>query len=233
VKKALILFVILAMCTVCPFACADGAVVGTWQCGAGELVLSEDGSATMTFVSGAAFDMTWGEDGGKTVITSGDWTGADLSVRSDGKLSVGYNWLVFERVGGEPMAETGAIATGGAAASAVSGPAFSVGAEGDMEARLNRKFVVTAYTSGGRTEDASTLDECSVIFYENGTCDFTIFGMQNPGLSWGLGQVAVGLKQVDAFCINFSGLMFNAVLTDDGFDMDYYGSMMLHFVPVE
>ncbi len=26
---------------------------------------------------------------------------------------------------------------------------------------------------------------------------------------------------------------FNAVITDTGFDMDYYGNMTLHFVPAE
>ena len=33
--------------------------------------------------------------------------------------------------------------------------------------------------------------------------------------------------------ISYYGMMFNAVLTDTGFDMDYYGTMNLHFVPAE
>jgi hypothetical protein len=33
--------------------------------------------------------------------------------------------------------------------------------------------------------------------------------------------------------INYFTTLFNAVLTDDGFDMDYYGTMVLHYVPEE
>ena len=57
--------------------------------------------------------------------------------------------------------------------------------------------------------------------------------MPYANMTWGMGQVALGLEQVDAFVINFYGQMLNAVLTDAGFDMDYYGTMVLHFVPEE
>jgi len=45
--------------------------------------------------------------------------------------------------------------------------------------------------------------------------------------------VAIGLNKTDAFSINYAGMTFNAVPTPTGFDMDYYGTMTLHFVPVE
>ena len=86
----------------------------------------------------------------------------------------------------------------------------------------------------GQDFDASMLGtEYSVIFHENGTCDFTMAGMAMPNLPWGMQKVAVGLDQVDAFVINYYGMAFNAILTDTGFDMDYYGTMNLHFVPAE
>jgi hypothetical protein len=72
--------------------------------------------------------------------------------------------------------------------------------------------------------------EYAVVFHENGLADFTLAGMTVPSLPWGLQKVAVGLTSVDAFAINYYGSMFNAVLTDAGFDMDYYGTMTLHFV---
>jgi len=104
----------------------------------------------------------------------------------------------------------------------------------DVNARLERKFVAASYTSVGVTMDASMLgNEYSVIFYENGTCDFTMAGRTMPSLPWGMQKVAVGLDQVDAFVINYYGMVFNAILTDTGFDMDYYGTMTLHFVPAE
>lgn len=104
----------------------------------------------------------------------------------------------------------------------------------DMQALLNRKFVAKTYTSFGQTMDASMLGaEYSMLFYENGTCDFGLAGMVVPNLPWGLQKVATGLTEVDAFVINYYGTMFNAVITDTGFDMDYYGTMTLHFVPAE
>ena len=63
--------------------------------------------------------------------------------------------------------------------------------------------------------------------------DFCISGTVVTGLPWGLQKVGVGLTQVDAFVINYYGTAFNAVITDEGFDMDYYGTMTLHFEAAE
>lgn len=105
----------------------------------------------------------------------------------------------------------------------------------DMQARMDRKYIAKTYTDAtfGQTYDASALGEYSLIFHENGTCDFGIAGTVMSNLPWGLQEVSVGLNTVDAFVVNFYGMMFNAVLTDEGFDMDYYGTMTLHFVPAE
>ena len=35
------------------------------------------------------------------------------------------------------------------------------------------------------------------------------------------------------YAINYYGTMFNCTPTDAGFDMDFYGTMMMHFVPAE
>jgi len=97
---------------------------------------------------------------------------------------------------------------------------------------MNRKYVAKTYTTTyGDTRDASEVGEYAIIFRENGTCDFTVSGITLPNLSWGLQKVAIGLTEVEAFVINYYGTAFNAVITDEGFDMDYYGSMILHFVP--
>ena len=57
-------------------------------------------------------------------------------------------------------------------------------------------------------------------------------GVPMPGLNWGLKQVAVGLKQMDAFVITY-GTDYNFIPTDTGFDLDYFGTMTLHFVLAE
>ena len=105
---------------------------------------------------------------------------------------------------------------------------------GSLEERLNKKFTAKTYTSFGQTMDASMLGaEYSVLFHENGTCDFTLAGMAMTNLPWGLNEVSIGLSKQEAFVINYYGTMFNAVPTDYGFDMDYYGTMTLHFVLAE
>lgn len=102
------------------------------------------------------------------------------------------------------------------------------------EEYLGIKFVADTYTMAGQTYDAAVLGtEYSLLFYENGTCDFSMAGAMMPGLSWGLGNVAVGLNRIEAFSINYYGTTFNAVPTSTGFDMDFYGTMTLHFVPAE
>ena len=77
--------------------------------------------------------------------------------------------------------------------------------------------------------DASMLGaEYALYFREDGTCDFTMGGMTMPNLPWSLQTV----DGADAYAINYYGVIFNAVPTDAGFDMDYYGTMMT-FTPAE
>jgi hypothetical protein len=35
------------------------------------------------------------------------------------------------------------------------------------------------------------------------------------------------------YSINYYGTVFNCTPTDTGFDMDYYGTMTMHFVPAQ
>lgn len=107
------------------------------------------------------------------------------------------------------------------------------GGSADMSALMERKFIAKTYTAAGVTMDASMLGEYSLLFHENGTCDFGMGGMVVQNLPWGLQKVSVGLNEVDAFVINYYGTMFNAVITEEGFDLDFYGSMILHYVPAE
>ena len=100
----------------------------------------------------------------------------------------------------------------------------------DAPQRMNKKFVATGYTSFGYTLDASMLGaEYALYFREDGTCDFTMGGMTIPNLQWNTQMV----DDAEAYVINYYGTLFNAVLTDTGFDLDFYGTMTLHFVPAE
>nr|MBR4281609.1 leucine-rich repeat domain-containing protein [Clostridia bacterium] len=99
---------------------------------------------------------------------------------------------------------------------------------------MDIKFVAKTYTSFGTVQDASTLGaEYAVTFHANGTCEFVMAGMNTPGLTWGLQEVAMGLTKTEAFVINYYGMNYNCIPTGTGFDMDFYGTMNLHFVPAE
>ena len=89
------------------------------------------------------------------------------------------------------------------------------------------RYVCTAYTTAGFTMDASTLGaEYAVTFHAGGTADFTIAGAAVPGLP-------CTVTEDGLYCINYYGNLFNCSPTDAGFDMDFYGTMTMHFVPAE
>jgi len=99
---------------------------------------------------------------------------------------------------------------------------------------MDIKFVAKTYTSFGTVQDASTLGaEYAVTFHANGTCEYVMAGINTPGLTWGLKEVAMGLTKTEAFVINYYGVNYNCIPTGTGFDMDFYGTMNLHFVPAE
>lgn len=200
------------------------------------LVLNADGTGSIDFPTPE--EGIWYREEG--ILRFGE-NGMPMTVLPGGFLKFGSDlagYLVFskdENSTWDPSMEVvQPVATPEPVATAEPAQAPASGDEGDMMARMNKKYVAKTYTSFGQTMDASMLGaEYSMLFHENGTCDFGLAGMVVPNLPWGLQKVATGLTEVDAFVINYYGTMFNAVLTAEGFDMDYYGTMTLHFVPAE
>ena len=96
------------------------------------------------------------------------------------------------------------------------------------EERLEKKFVCTGFTAGGIYQDDETLlgAEYSLLFHENGTVDFVMAGTPLPGATWAADTVNVGLEAKDAFVVNYYTVTYNALLTDTGFDLDYYGTVL-------
>lgn len=100
-------------------------------------------------------------------------------------------------------------------------PAVSTGS------RTGVRYVCRQYTAAGFTMDASTLGaEYALLFHEGGTVDFTLAGASVPGLPYTITEDGV-------YSINYFGAFFNCTPTDAGFDMDFYGTMIMHFVPAE
>lgn len=115
-------------------------------------------------------------------------------------------------------------------------PAASSGtpvAAGAMEERLDRKFVAVNADVGGFVMEASMLGgEFSVVFHSDGSLTLVMAGAEAPGLSWTQGTVSTENGEADAFIVDYyntNTLEFAA--TEAGFDLNYFDSMLLHFVP--
>lgn len=200
-----------------------------------KFTVNADGTASVGFPIDKSGE--WYEEDGNVYFGE---EGMPLTLLSDGCLQYGSQlggYFVFSK---DPNATW--EPTAGQAMTLAPGvsniPGATAGAQSagfaKMEDGLEKKFVAKSYTSFGQTMDASMLGaEYAVVFHENGLADFTLAGTTIQSLPWGLQKVPVGLSTVDAFSINYYGTMFNAALTDSGFDMDYYGTMTLHFVLAE
>lgn len=73
--------------------------------------------------------------------------------------------------------------------------------------------------------------EYSIEFHEDGTVDFVIAGTALPTLKWAYGKVPANGGEIDGMIFDFSGQPLNVVPTETGFDVDYFGSMLMHFAP--
>ena len=196
----------------------------------GKLELNADGTGKL---SGAADDSgNWYDDEGQVRFGQAE---APLTLLEGGFLRYGSQlagYMVFSQDANAvwspaPAATEAPVATAAPAAA----PAASFGSYEDY---MDIKFVATTYTSFGNTMDASTLGaEYAVTFHANGTCEFIMAGINTPGLTWGLQEVAMGLTKAEAFVINYYGVNYNCIPTETGFDMDFYGTMNLHFIPAQ
>ena len=196
----------------------------------GKLELNADGTGKL---SGAADDSgNWYDDEGQVRFGQAE---APLTLLEGGFLRYGSQlagYMVFSQ-------DANAVWSPAPAATevpvATAAPAAAPSASFDSyEDYMDIKFVATTYTSFGNTMDASTLGaEYAVTFHANGTCEFIMAGINTPGLTWGLQEVAMGLTKAEAFVINYYGVNYNCIPTETGFDMDFYGTMNLHFVPAQ
>ena len=75
--------------------------------------------------------------------------------------------------------------------------------------------------------------EYSLVFHEDGTVDFVMAGTAIPGLKWTQQTIETESGAAEAYVIDYYGNPLNAVLTDVGFDMNYFDSMLIHFIPAE
>ncbi|MGN0183737.1 MAG: leucine-rich repeat domain-containing protein [Aristaeellaceae bacterium] len=104
--------------------------------------------------------------------------------------------------------------------------------EGTDPERLERKYVCVSAEVSGYTMDASLLGgEYSLTFHADGTVDFVMVGTSVPGITWTQGTVLTDAGEAEAFIVDYYGNTLEAVCTEQGFDMNYFDSMLMHFEP--
>ena len=95
------------------------------------------------------------------------------------------------------------------------------------------KFVLTDANVQGSNMTAAMLGgyEYSVLLHEDGTVKFVMAGADIPGLTWVYGKVPTDAGELDGVILDYYGQALYLVPTEKGFDMDYFGSMLMHFEP--
>ena len=170
---------------------------------------------------------------------------AAVTLREDGTLSLEMSDLTlwYERTGdapeapAEPAAEPVPEPIAEPVSEPTAEPAPEVAPEpaAGAEIMLETKYVMTDADVSGYNMTAAQLGnyEYSLLFHEDGTVKFVIAGADIPGLTWAFGKAPAEAGEVDGIVIDYYTQALYIVPTEKGCDMDYFGSMLMHFAPEE
>lgn len=150
------------------------------------------------------------------------------TLRADGTLAFELDDMLiwYERTGDAPEAQAAAV-------EAPTEAPVEAPAEAPVEGMLETRFIMTDADMNGYNMTAEALGgyEYSLVFHEDGTVDFVMAGTAIPMLTWTYGKVPAGDgSETDGMIIDFSGQPLNVAFTETGLDMDYFGTMLMHFV---
>ncbi|MGN0759192.1 MAG: leucine-rich repeat protein, partial [Candidatus Ventricola sp.] len=106
-------------------------------------------------------------------------------------------------------------------------------AAGGAEVMIGKKYVMTDADVNGYNMTAAQMGnfEYSILLQEDGVVTFVMAGSDIPGLTWAYGRIPTEAGEVDGVVIDYYTQALNLVPTEKGFDMDYFGSMLMHFAP--
>ena len=98
---------------------------------------------------------------------------------------------------------------------------------------VGRKFVMTDADVSGYNMSAAMMGgfEYSILLREDGNVEFVMAGANIPSLTWSYGRVPTDSGEADGIVIAYPGQTLYLVPTEQGFDMDYFGTMLMHFAP--
>ena len=158
------------------------------------------------------------------------------TLREDGTLAIEMSDVTLwcERTGDAPKAPI-AEPTAEPTAEPMPEPAATEApaAQGGVDIEIGKKYVMTDADVNGYNMSAAQLGgyEYSVLLNADGTVAFVMAGANIPGLTWAYGKVPTDAGEADGVVMDYYTQALNLVPTAQGFDMDYFGSMMMHFAP--
>ncbi len=192
------------------------------------LTVNEDGTANLAYPTDEPYHWTENEDGSLLMIKDVDGVEMPLNMLNDGYICLGSMDGDGNALGGYIIFSRDALATWNVATQDMAVPEPADKAEeisddkGDRGDRMETRYVCQSAEANGVTLDASLLGgEYALTFHANGTVDFVMVGNTIPALKW--------TKVDNAFIIDYYGTAIEVIPTEEGLDMNYFNTMMLHF----
>lgn len=155
---------------------------------------------------------------------------AAATLREDGTLCLEMSdvTLWYERTGDAPEITAEPVPEATSEPAAMPEPAAS-----GAEAMIGKKYAMTDADVNGCNMTAAQMGnlEYSILLQEDGTVTFVMAGSDIPGLTWAYGRIPTEAGEADGIVIDYYTQALNLAPTEKGFDMDYFGSMLMHFAP--
>lgn len=196
---------------------------------AGDTLAVYGDSCDLTLQGMTVDGLTCSMDGYALLISILDGEAA-ATLREDGTLCLEMSdvTLWYERTGDAPEITAEPVPEATSEPAAMPEPAAS-----GAEAMIGKKYVMTDADVNGYNMTAAQMGnlEYSILLQEDGTVTFVMAGSDIPGLTWAYGRIPTEAGEADGIVIDYYTQALNLAPTEKGFDMDYFGSMLMHFAP--
>ena len=196
---------------------------------AGDTLAVYGDSCDLTLQGMTLDGLTCSMDGCALLISILDGEAA-ATLREDGTLCLEMSdvTLWYERTGDAPEITAEPVPEATSEPAAMPEPAAS-----GAEAMIGKKYVMTDADVNGCNMTAAQMGnlEYSILLQEDGTVTFVMAGSDIPGLTWAYGRIPTEAGEADGIVIDYYTQALNLAPTEKGFDMDYFGSMLMHFAP--
>ena len=196
---------------------------------AGDTLVVYGDSCDLTLQGMTLDGLTCRMDGYALLISILDGEAA-ATLREDGTLCLEMSdvTLWYERTGDAPEITAEPVPEATSEPAAMPEPAAS-----GAEAMIGKKYVMTDADVNGYNMTAAQMGnlEYSILLQEDGTVTFVMAGSDIPGLTWAYGRIPTEAGEADGIVIDYYTQALNPAPTEKGFDMDYFGSMLMHFAP--